>query len=64
MKYRVIFATEEGMVVYTIYVDARNKTEACRKIEQDKDMRKALQTVLKGKAGELDFYMEPVDSLN
>ena len=64
MKYRVNFVTEEGKTVHTTYVDARNKTEACRKIEQDQEVKKALQKVLKGKAGELDFYMDPVNTLN
>ena len=64
MKYRINFVSEQGEVIHTAYIEARNKFEVCKKAAQDPDMIKALQIALKGRKAELDFYVEPVTSLN
>ena len=35
MKYRINFTNDEGTVIHTVYVEARNKQEACRIAEKD-----------------------------
>lgn len=64
MKYRINFTDDNGKVVHTVYVEARNKQEACRIAERDPKIKTALQTALGGTQVTCDFYIDPVTTLN
>lgn len=64
MQYRINFTTDDGKVIHTVYVEARNKQEACRIAERDPKIKTALQIALGGSQVSCDFYIDPVSSLN
>lgn len=64
MQYRINFTTDDGKVIHTVYVEARNKQEACRIAERDPKIKTALQIALGGTQVSCDFYIDPVSSLN
>lgn len=64
MKYRINFTNDEGTVIHTVYVEARNKQEACRIAEKDPKIKSALQLALGGTQVSCDFYIDPVTVLN
>lgn len=64
MQYRINFTTDDGKVIHTVYVEARNKQEACRIAERDPKIKTALQIALGGTQVSCDFYIDPVSKLN
>lgn len=64
MLYRINFTDNDGRVVHTAYVEARNKRHACRIAEKDPQIKTALQKALGGTQVYCDFYIDPVTSLN
>lgn len=64
MKYRINFTDDDGKVIHTEYVEARNKQEACRKAEKSPKIKVALQQALGGTQVSCDFYIDPVVALN
>ncbi len=64
MKWQANFVDEYGKVVHTACVEAKSKREACRVMEKDVSIKKALQQVAGRTQVSYDFYIYPVTTLN
>ena len=64
MKWQVNFVDDNGVVIHTAYVNAQSKNEACRRMEKDVKVKKALQKAMGNSICSCDFYIYPAETLN
>lgn len=64
MKFQVNFVDKDGKLVHRLQVEAKDKTDVCFQIAKDPEIRQELQKAVKGRGGEVDFYIYPAKDLN